>query len=280
MTRVDDAALPAGEYELRATAHDQADNLASTDKRLDGKPMRLKLPVRVASSVRAGVLGKRSVRRTVRRGGKPHKVRRTMTVLEPHARVRFGRHVRLAGRLVDRAGNPLGDASVEVYSQPREGDESQVGTLTTNAHGRFAYVLEANASQTLRFLYSGSATRLPAEDKVALAVAGRSTFAVSRSHVFNGQTVSFSGRVQGSPLPPTGKLLELQVRLPGEWETFRTIRSKPDGRWRIRYRFRRTCGVQRYRLRARLPAEAGYGLSSGASRVLAVRVKGRPCFTG
>jgi hypothetical protein len=147
-------------------------------------------------------------------------------------------------------------------------------------HGRFAYVLEASASQTLRFVYPGTATRLPAEDKVALLVAGRSTFAVNHSRISNGQTVTFSGRVQGKPLPPTGKLLELQVRLPGEWETFRTIRSEPDGRWRIRYQFRRTCGVQSYELRIRLPGEAGYGLSSGASRVLTVRVKGRPCFTG
>jgi hypothetical protein len=280
VTRIDDATLPAGEYELRAIAHDQANNLASTDKRLDGKPMRLKLPLRVASAVRAGVVRKRSVRRTVRHGGKPHKVRRTVTVLEPHAKVRFGRRIRLAGRLVDRAGNPLGGASILLYSQPREGDESQVATLATNAHGRFAYVVEASASQTLRFVYPGTATRLPTEDKVALLVAGRSTFAVSRSRILNGQTVTFSGRVEGRPLPPTGKLLELQVRLPGEWETFRTIRSEPNGRWRIRYQFRRTCGVQPYRLRIRLPGEAGYGLSSGASRILTVRVKGRPCFAG
>jgi 5-hydroxyisourate hydrolase-like protein (transthyretin family) len=203
-----------------------------------------------------------------------------VTVLEPRARVRFGRHVRLAGRLVDRAGNPLGGASVQVYSRPREGDEDQVVTLTTNAHGRFEYVVEASATQTLRFVYPGTATRLPAEDEVALLVAGRSTFAVNRSHILNGQAVVFSGRVQGRPLPADGKLVELQVRLPGEWETFRTIRSKPDGRWRIGYQFRRTCGAQRYHLRIRLPAEAGYGLSSGASRVLTVRVKGRPCFTG
>jgi hypothetical protein len=280
VTHVDDATLPAGEYELRATANDQAANLASTDKRLDGRPMRMKLPVRVASSVRAGVVRKRSVRRTIRRGGKPHKVRRIVTVLEPRSRVLFGRHVRLAGRLVDRAGNPLSGAAVEVYSKPREGSDGQVGTLTTNAHGRFAYALDAKATQTLRFAYQGAATRLPAEDKVELVVPGRSTFAVSRPHILNGQSVAFSGQVQGRPLPALGKLLELQVRLPGEWQTFRTIRSAPDGRWHIRYTFRRTCGVQSYHLRIHLPGEAGYGLSSGASRVLTIRVKGQPCFAG
>jgi hypothetical protein len=155
-----------------------------------------------------------------------------------------------------------------------------VGTLTTNAHGRFAYALAAKASQTLRFAYAGAATRLPAEDKVTLVVPGRSTFTVNRPHILNGQSVIFSGRVQGRPLPALGKLLELQVRLPGEWETFRTLRSKPDGRWHIRYTFRRTCGVQSYPLRIHLPGEAGYGLSAGVSPVLRIRVKGRPCFAG
>jgi hypothetical protein len=280
VTRVDDATLPPGEYEMRATAHDQAGNLASTTQRLDGQPMKVKLPLRVASSVRAGAVGKKRVRRTVHHGGKPHKVMRTITVLKPRVRVGFGRKVRLAGVLVDRAGNPIGGAPVQVYSRPREGDEALVDTLTSGARGRFAYAIDARASQSLRFAYPGTATRLPAEDKVALLVSGRSTLAVNRARILNGQSVVFSGRVQGRPLPITGKLIELQVRLSDEWSTFRTIRSKSDGRWRISYRFERTCGVERFPFRARLPGEAGYPLESGHSPVVAVRVKGRPCFTG
>jgi hypothetical protein len=280
ITRVDDATLPPGEYEMRATAHDQAGNLASTTQRLDGKPMKVKLPLRVASSVRAGVVGKERVRRTVHHSGKAHKVTRTVKVLKPRVTVGFDHKVRLAGVLVDRAGNPIGGAPVQVYSRPREGDEALVDTLTTGARGHFAYAIDARASQSLRFAYAGTATRLPAEDKVALLVSGRSTLAVNRGRILNGQSVVFSGRVQGRPLPATGKLIELQVRLSDEWSTFRTIRSKADGRWRIVYRFERTCGVERFRFRARLPGEAGYALEAGHSPVVAVRVKGRPCFTG
>jgi hypothetical protein len=75
-------------------------------------------------------------------------------------------------------------------------------------------------------------------------------------------------------------LIELQVRLTKEWETFRTIRTASDGSWRISYRFQRTCGVQRFPFRVRIPGEAGYPLAPGKSPELAVRVKGRPCFTG
>ncbi len=280
VARVDDATLPPGEYEMRATAHDQAGNLASTTQRLDGQPMKVKLPLRVASSVRAGALGKKRVRRTVHHGGKAHKVTRTITVLKPRIEVGFGQRVRLAGVLVDRAGNPISGAAVQVYSHISEVEEALVGTLTTGANGHFAYAIDAHASQALRFVFPGSAVRLPAEDMVALLVSAHSSFEVSRSHVLNGQSIIFSGRVQGRPLPARGKLIELQVWLSDEWSTFRTVHSKADGSWRIPYPFRRTCDVQNFKFRARLPAEGSYPLETGLSRVLAVRVKGQPCFTG
>jgi hypothetical protein len=278
VTRVDDAALPSGEYELRATAHDQAGNLASTSQRLDGQPMKVKLPLRISSSVRAGVIEKRRVRRKAHSKGQQGT--RKVTVLAPKAKVGFGHHVRFAGTVVDRAGNPVAGAPVQVYSHEPEGEEALVDTLTTGANGHFAYAVDAHTSQALRFAYPGTSTRLPAEDKVSLLVSGRSTFSVNRPRVLNGQSVVFSGRVQGRPLPAAGKLIELQVRLSEEWSTFRTIRSKPDGTWRISYPFKRTCGVQHFRFRARLPGEASYPLEPGHSPILAVTVKGQPCFTG
>jgi hypothetical protein len=277
VTRIDDAALPAGEYELRATAHDQAGNLASTTQRLDGQPMKVKLPLRIASSIRAGAIERKRVRKTVHHGGKSHKATRTVTVLSKSAKVGFGRHVRLAGTLVDGSGNPVAAEQVKVYSQPPEGEEALVATLTTGDQGHFDYALDAKASQTLRFVYGGTATRLPAEDKVALDVAATSTFSVDRQRVLNGQSVVFSGKVQGRPLPSAGKLIELQVRLSDEWSTFRTIRSKANGSWRIPYRFQRTCGLEHFRFRAHLPGEAGYPLEPGQSPVVAITVKGQPC---
>ena len=54
----------------------------------------------------------------------------------------------------------------------------------------------------------------------------------------------------------------------------RTARTDSAGRWAIRYRFKRTRGVQRFQFRARLPREAGYPFAAGGSRRLAVRVRG------
>jgi hypothetical protein len=270
-TRIDDAALPPGDYELRASAHDQANNLASTDRRLDGQPMRLRLPLRVATSMKAGVLGKR----ILTGGGKKGKVRRT--VLEPRAKVAFGRRVRLGGRLVNRGGHALEGAKVLVYSQPKEGTEQLEDTVRTNARGRFAYEVEARSSRRFRFVYTGTTTILPVEDTATLLVKATSTISVKPKHVLNGDPVTFTGRVKGRPLPEEGKLIEVQVELTGEWQTFRTIRSDSEGMWRLVYRFRRTCGVQHFRFRAHLAGEAGYPLETGDSRALRVRVRGRPC---
>ncbi len=269
ITRIDDAALPAGDYELRASAHDLANNLAGTDRRLDGQPMRLRLPLRVATSMKAGVIGERKGK-----GGKRR------TVLEPRDKVAFGRRVRLGGRLVSPAGHALEGAKVLVYSQPREGTEQLEDTVTTNADGRFAYEVEARSSRRFRFVYQGTATILPTEGSATLLVTATSTIAVKPKHVLNGGSVTFSGHVKGRPLPEAGKLIELQVRLTDEWQTFRTIHSDADSAWRITYPFRRTCGVQHFRFRAHLPGEAIYPLEPGDSLELEVRVKGRPCSAG
>lgn len=271
VAKVDDASLPAGEYELRASAHDLANNLASTDQRLDGQPMRLTLPLRVATSIKAGVRKTRMVSRK----GKKGKVRRT--VLEQRAEVPFGEDVRLAGTLVNRAGHPIADAPVQVYSREREGAEQLEGTVSTDAAGRFGYAVQARSSHTFRFVYPGTPTMLPVEASATLLVKAASSFSVKPKHVLNGDSVTFTGRVKGRPLPEGGKLIELQVELSGKFQTFRTIRTEADGTWRLPYLFDRVCGVQSFRFRLRIPGEAGYALEPANSPGLTVRVRGRPC---
>ncbi|MGN6588356.1 MAG: hypothetical protein ACTHKT_12950, partial [Solirubrobacterales bacterium] len=196
----------------------------------------------------------------------------------------FGRRVRVGGRLVNSAGHPLSGAKVLVYSQRMEGKEPVAGTeelegaVTTDSDGRFVYPVEARSSQQFRFVYEGTATILPVEDRATLLVKATSTFSVTPDHILNGEYVTFSGRVRGRPLPAKGKLIELEYEFaPDEWQTFRTVRSDPDGTWSKIYFFRRTCGVMRYPIRVHLPAEAGYPLEPGNSHELTVRVRGRPC---
>jgi hypothetical protein len=193
--------------------------------------------------------------------------------------VAFGTKARFSGRLLDKAGNPVAGASVAVYQQVPEEAESQVATLTTGAEGGFAYEATAESSRSLRFVYSGTPTTLPSEGSAELLVHGASILKVKPAHVLNGGSVTFSGEVEGRPLPGDGKLVELQVRETHEWSTFRTIRSGPGGEWSIEYPFKRTCGIEEYPFRARLPGEAGWPLEPGHSPVVTVTVRGRPCPT-
>ena len=243
-------------------------NQNSTESRLDGRPMTLTLPLRARTSVRAGV------RRTVRRHGRRPRGR---AVLDRKARVSFGHRVRVTGVVQTPDGRPVGDAPVQVLARTATSPERALAVLGTDQHGRFEYLTRATATTTLRVVYLGSATTLPSQREVILLVPGSSTVGSHPRRVVNGQAVTFVGRLRSLPVPVGGKLVELQVRLSGHWQTFRTVRSDTSGAWRVRYRFRRSCGLLRYRFRARLPAESGYPFEAGRTRAIGVRVRGAPC---
>ena len=277
IARIDDAVLPPGTYLLRATARDQAANQNSSDKWVDGRPAVLTLPLRMPTAIRAGVIGSRTVRTTIERRGKRRRVRREVATFEPSARLPLGREVKIGGHLQNRDGQPLVDAEVQVLSRSATSPEQAVGVVRTDAHGNFAYTTHANATSTLRFVYQGSPVTLPTASEVSLFVPAESTIRARPRRLRNGGTVRFVGRLRSLPQPPAGKLIELQVVLSGDWQTFRTTVTNASGGWRVPYRFQRTCSVTRYRFRVRVPAEAGYPFETGVSRSVRVVVRGRPC---
>jgi hypothetical protein len=179
---------------------------------------------------------------------------------------------------VDRAGQALPNAEIQVYSRSFAAPEQLVGVVRTDSRGRYNFVARASSTRTLRFVYPGTALLLPAESEVALLVTAASTIHVRPRSLRNGGSVRFSGRLRSLPTPAAGKLIELQVVLSGRWQTFRTTRTSPDGAWTVGYRFRRSCGLTQYRFRARLPAEAAYPFATGRTRPVAVRVRGAPCI--
>jgi hypothetical protein len=279
VARIDDAALPPGPYLLRAQATDLAGNIGVT-----AAPQALTLPLRIQSAIQAGVLKTRIVREKVkgkegRRGSRRRSVRRRVTELRPQSRVRWGGHVTIAGRLTNRDGQPLPGQQIQVLG-PGAGGEELLAVLATDARGAFSYRAAGSASRTLRFVHPGTPTLLPAESRVTLVVPAAGGFKPSRKRVLNGGRVVFRGRVASLPLPAGGKLVELQVKQPtGEWTTFRTLRTDSQGRWALRYRFRFVRCHTTYRLRARIPAEAGYPFAAGKSRSRKVTVRGAqgPC---
>jgi hypothetical protein len=182
--------------------------------------------------------------------------------------------VRLRGLLVNADGQPIDAATVEALDERPDDTTLPVGLATTGPDGKFRYILRARRNRDLLFRYAGSRRIAAATSPFELQVRATSSIRVNRRKVRNGQGVLFSGRVVSRPLPPGGKLIEMQAHFRGRWRTFSTLRTDRAGSWRFRYRFGATLGRVTYRFRARLPSEGGYPFISGRSRVAKVVVLG------
>jgi hypothetical protein len=255
---VDDERFRDGAYEFRARAVDNAGNEASTGKRVDGSAARLRLPARIDTRLAVGIL---------RGTGKRRRYDASFVT-------RYGRRVRVSGRLTNTDGQPIDLATVEASQRNADRTNTPIGLATTDRAGRFRYVLRAIRNRGVIFRYGGSRRIGSAKSLVRMRVPAASSIRVSRAKVRNGEGVKFSGRVATRPFPPGGKLIEMQAHFRNRWRTFSTVRSDSTGRWRFPYRFGATLGRVVYWFRVRLPSEGGYPFATGRSRKARVVVIG------
>ncbi len=186
----------------------------------------------------------------------------------------FGRRVRVRGRLVTPQGEPVPGAEVCVAARTDLARASLrvSGSVVTDADGRFSYMVPAGPSRRIFFIH-----RTPdgaVSGSVMRRVRASATFRASDRSLRTGQAILFSGRLRGKPVPRRGVLVEIQARRPTGWQTFGTARADRRGRFRFRYLFSRTRGVQHYSLRARVPRQATYPFLTGTSGTVRVRVRG------
>jgi len=188
--------------------------------------------------------------------------------------IRYGSRATLRGVLRDPAGDPIPNAVVDVILQTehRNSRLRKVASRTTDANGRFEYKTNPGPSRLVRFAYGRNLTDSTyafAHDVKVKTKAGL-TLHTSRSRLRNGQSVRFYGTIRGNK---QRKVLEVQVRKPGGWDTIASVRSDSTGRWSWRYRFRRTYEPTRYKFRARVRTESGFPYATGHSRTRWVLVR-------
>jgi hypothetical protein len=284
--RIPDLDLPPGEYEVRALARDVAGNLAVVDQDTDGDSMRLELPLRRPTAITASAQMVRTVRRcrriAVRSGGRATSRQRCGNVsirdsvafpAPAPVRIAHGQRLLITGAL---DGAPGRGAELEVTERPRSaGFVPATRTLTLDAGGRFALTLEPGPSRTVELNYAGDERTLPSSTQAELLVPAASTLAASRRLVSNGQSVTFTGRLLGGPLPQIGRTVDLQAHYRGAWRTFATPRTDAAGAWRYVYRFGATRGRVTYAFRVVIQREAGYPYETGITPVVRVTVRGR-----
>lgn len=143
---------------------------------------------------------------------------------------------------------------------------SKVANVRTGRTGRYRAVLPAGLTRRAALLYwPAAASPTPvASRRVTVKTSARVRLSARR----RGSLVRFIGKVSGWPMPPGGLRVQVQVRNSDGWVTLRLPRTTPTGRFRASYRFR---NGRRYRVRAVVPAQAGWPLYRGASRARTIR---------
>jgi hypothetical protein len=260
-----DETMADGAYDLRGTAVDQAGNERTTTTLADGTPMTVSLPVRAPTHITAGRM------QSHRRHG--HRVR----YLASRIRLGYGVRSRLRGRLADSANKSMAKTPVavsELLDVPGA-TWQPLRTVTTDSKGNYNFrTAKRDASRTVRIRYPGTPTVRPSQADVHVSVDASSTLHASRHSVRAGHAVRFSGTLRGGHVL-NGKLVQLQVRLHGHWQTFANPHAKARGGWTYVYKFSGTYAAARYRFRARIPSQAGYPFATGHTTTTTIRVHGR-----
>jgi hypothetical protein len=244
--RWDSSGYPAGEYEFRATAYDTAGNATVSSQRADGAAMRLHGPLKVPVKL-------------VTRAGK--------------RAVRYGRRTWFAGRALTGRRTPLAGVAVRVTERfaPGSVPAQRVSTAWTKAGGGFGIRLAPGPSREVVATVAPTATTRGASSRpTSLTVHSHLVLHASAATArVGGPALVFRGRVsrQGAAMPPDGKVVQLQFRLPGlPWSEFRSVRTGPNGRVRYPCRFTDddSRGV-RFQFRAYAPAQAGWPFEPAGS---------------
>jgi hypothetical protein len=220
--RVDSEAVPAGRYQFKSWAEDEAGNRsAEVGTRENGQPMTLRFPLRADTQLRGGI-GNGALKRTIK----------------------YGRTPEVRGRLLSADRDPLPLQTVKVHEQYALGslETQHTSEAVTDENGRFSLRLAAGPSRDIDVKYPGSRRFRPAQARgLGLNVRSGVKFVTSRKRVGAGESVTFGGTVKhhGAQIPAGGKLVELQVREGArKWGTVKqAFSTRGDGRYSTSYRF-------------------------------------------
>ena len=188
----------------------------------------------------------------------------------------YGKKVLITGQLTAPNGQPITGARVAVLLQDKMVGAKLIpaGEVITDKDGKYRYVTTALRSRTVRFGYRANLedADFAATTDISLGVIAKLALKTNKRSLRNGQTVRFSGSVAGAPANAR-KVVELQVKKPSGWMTFRSTRLR-KGKFSEKYRFTATRGRKTYVFRARVRQEAGFPFLTGLSKQVKVTVRG------
>jgi 5-hydroxyisourate hydrolase-like protein (transthyretin family) len=160
------------------------------------------------------------------------------------------RAVRITGRLLNAAGQPIDGATLEVLQQVSGSPTPTViAHARTGSNGTFAATAPGGPTRTIEVAYRAFSTDANYAARAAIqeSVSAGVRLNVSPRRTSPEGTITLSGRVLG-PVPAQGVVVELLVHYRGHWEPFRDPRTDSRGRFHVAYQFQG--GVGRFPFRA------------------------------
>lgn len=275
--RLDDAALAAGDYELRVRAVDVAGNSTTAG---NFAIRSLRLPLRRAAEISAAVADVDKVCRTS--AGKrcaslarcPRRARCRMVeevrrdTAKSLAVRSWKRPTALVGEAIDPTGNPVAGARVTILAAPAGRDASEVGATVTDALGRYEWRIPGGPSRALTARLAGTQTQLPAEASARRATRTEIEFSPSPRTLRSGRSMILAGRVLHPEwLPVGGVTVTFQYRTPFGYWTFGTDAvTDAKGRFSLTQPWARRSARSTARLRAHVgQPPSGWPFEPGSS---------------
>lgn len=238
--RLDDAVMPAGDYEIRINARDVAGNSSAAVSQVSRS---LQMPLRRSIDLSAAIADVKRVCRT-RSGRKCAAAKRCAEAagcryIEVVDRTNAKRSVvrswkqptALVGELLSRDGDPVTGAPLAIEATTRDGVATTIGHVTTNDNGRYSFPIPRGPSRTFTVRFAGDASRLPVADTAKRATRTELSFRLSKSRLRSGHTLGLSGKVLHAKwLPVGGVTVSFQFETQfGWWSTGEDVMTASDG---------------------------------------------------
>jgi hypothetical protein len=241
------AAVPDGAHQLRVFARDAT-----------GANIGYSQTFAITTSARGAVNGTNGsdqvkltaeVRRAVKAGHDAPTAHSTITVP-------YNAKTVAEGRLINSARQPVIGARLTVATAVDRGAPTYADLATdviTDSKGRFKVTLPRGPSVRVRMMYFARAldTTPAGRDDVRVKVKTHATFSARHRHVRAGHRAVFRGHIVGT-FRPAGIRVDLQGRRGHSYVTLSSAATRPDGSYRVSYRFTRgASGRYVFRLRVR-----------------------------
>lgn len=187
--------------------------------------------------------------------------------------VGYGSGAEVSGTLHDGAGDPISGATICVKAQTLgvEPTAQPVGTVKTDAEGRFAYSVPAGPDREVLVGYRHDSFQVARSVRYYAHAAP--SLEANPAKLRNGRRVKLWGTL---PEPGAGRrVVILQANVVGShrWITFRRASTDDHGNFAAGYRFHSTTRKTHYRFRAVVPAQDHYPYVEGHSKPVSVLVR-------